>query len=88
MTGSAFFGHAIPVSSLSNRESFFHNPSKDSMLVSCTGSEVCNDCVLDGDLGRLTNDKTLEGNGIPVRGQGQKSSIGVEGIDSSKNLRE
>ena len=68
MLGSAFFGHAIPVSSSSNRESFFHNPSRDSMLVSCTGSEVSSDCVLDGDLGRLTSARTLEGNEIPVRG--------------------
>jgi len=40
------------------------------MLVSCTGSEECNDCVLDGDLGRPTSYRTLEGNGIPVQGQG------------------
>ena len=82
MSSSAFFGHAIPVSSSSNGESFFHNPSRDSMLVSCTGSEECNDCVLDGDLGCPTSYRTLEGNGIPIRGegQGQESSIGVEGM--------
>ena len=83
MSGSVFFGHAIPVSSSSNRESFFHNPSRDSMLVSCTGSEVSSDCVLDGNLGRPTSTKALEGNKIPVRGQGPKSSTGVEGIESS-----
>ena len=80
MLGFTFFGHAIPVSSSFNRESFFHNPSRDSILVNCAGSEVCNDCVLDGVLGCLTSYRKLEGTGVLVLGQGQESSIGVEGM--------
>ena len=61
MSSSAFFGHAIPDSSSSNRESLLHNPSSDSMLVSSTGREVSSDCGLDGGLGRPTSVRTLEG---------------------------
>ena len=82
-SGSAFFGHAIPDSSSSNRESLLHNPSSDSMLVSSTRRGVGSACGLDGGLGHPTSVRTLEGKWKPVLGQGQKSSTGDEGIGMS-----
>ena len=78
MLGFTFFGHAIPVSSSSNRESFFHNPSRDSILVNCAGSEVCNDCVLDGVLGRLTSYRKLEGTGYLYWDRDRKDPLGLK----------
>ena len=82
-SGSAFFGHAIPDSSSSSRESLLHKPSSDSMLVRSTGRGEMSACVLDGGFGRPTSDKALEGKQKPVLGQGQKSSTEVEGVEMS-----